>query len=149
MSATRPTLLAAAAWLVGLACTSGTSGREVAFVATFAGDPSFATARTSLGWDLTLERARLVVGPLFAFAPEDDVLTRTLRAPWRPARAYAHPGHEHRVDGRVVRGEVLAQVEVDALDATPQRVEAWGTAGPVDGARLGLVPTTDLLFGRQ
>src|SRR5690606_27944659 len=124
--------LAATLLVASFACSSGTTGRVVAIDARFVGDPSATSFDTSLGFDVTLERAELVVGPVYAFAPADEPIATRPRALRLRSVARAHGGLDP-LDGRKVRAEVLERVLVDALSDTlsdtPRTFEALAEEG--------------------
>lgn len=128
--------------LVSFACTSGTGGRLVPIEMRFTGDPSASTFTTALGFEVTLEEAELVLGPIYAFAPADEPIAFRF-----VSIAHAHGGLDP-LDGRKVRAELLERVRIDALSAEPRVFEAIAEAGVVDELRIGLEPDASLLEGR-
>ncbi|MCA9613238.1 MAG: hypothetical protein H6722_25625 [Sandaracinus sp.] len=128
--------------LFPLACSSGTGGRLVSIQMRFSGDPSATRFTTSLGYEVTLEEAELVLGPVYAFAPADELVTRR----WWRSVAYAHGGLDP-LDGRKVRAELLERVVVDALSDEALVFDAAAEEGAIDELRLGLESEDALLDG--
>jgi hypothetical protein len=71
-------------------------------------------------WEVRLLEARALVGPFYFFAPRDlgSPLARFGRLLVPPARAH---GGDDNLDGVRIRGELVAQIALDALDPTPRR----------------------------
>jgi len=93
---------------------------------------------TSSGWEVELTEARAIVGPIYAYAPRDEMaaLVRALA----PSRALAHGGHSP-LDGHLVRAELLEPRVIDALDANASEVALLsGFAGPIDALTIVLAP---------
>lgn len=112
--------------LAVVACTS-TAG--VPITLRLALEPlSDGRATTPSGWSVELTEARILLGPIYAYAPDDEPMA--WRSPFAPSIARAHGGFDP-LDGRLVRAEHLEQVAFDAL-AGPLEV------GPIDGL-LGAV----------
>lgn len=134
-------LLALFAVLAPLACSSGTVGRLVPARLHLVGDPEATRFTTSLGFDVTLDEAELVLGPVYAFAPTDAPIA------WRfVSIARAHGGVDP-LDGRKVRMELLERVRVDALSREPTIFDTLAEEGTVDELRVGLEAETSLLEG--
>ena len=102
----RIVLGALALTLAAPSCNAGTGGRLVPIELRLVGDPSASRFTTALGFEVTLDEAELVVGPLYAFAPADEPITR--RTHGALAVAHAHGGLDP-LDGRKVRAETLAE----------------------------------------
>lgn len=138
---TRGVVGALAFTLASFSCSSGTGGRLVPIEMRFVGDPSASRFTTALGFDITLEEAELVLGPIYAFAPADEPIAFRF-----VSIAHAHGGLDP-LDGRKVRAELLERVRVDALSAEPLVFEAIAEEGVVDELRIGLEPDASLLEG--
>jgi len=89
------------------------------------------------GWQVELLEARLLIGPIYLFAP--PVTERgALAELFAPGRALAHAGDDNTVGGRVVT-ELLDQYAYDLLDPEPQLLPPTvAEAGPVDIANVVL-----------
>ena len=129
--------------LAAPSCNAGTGGRLVPIELRLVGDPSATRFTTALGFEIALDEAELVVGPLYAFAPADEPITRrtTLRS-----IAHAHGGLDP-LDGRKVRAELLDRVAVDALSDEPIAFETIAEEGVVDELRVGLEAEPSVLDG--
>jgi len=93
---------------------------------------------TSTGWDVTLERAFVAMGPVYVYAPAGD-LTAALQVLLLP-RALAHGGFDP-LNGRRVRAELLDQVALDLLSDDGQTFDGIeAEAGVVDAVSLALEP---------
>ena len=95
---------------------------------------------TSTGWEVRLDEAWIVMGPLFAFAPrfEGGAIAAVRSFLWPVARAH---GGTDPLNGRRVRAEWLPQVVFDAIAAEPLTlglVEA--ESGAVDAVTVTLSP---------
>ncbi len=92
-------------------------------------------ATTPSGWRVELTEARVLLGPIYAYAPLDEPMAFAL--PLGPATARAHGGFDP-LDGRLVRAEHLEQHAFDALGG---RVHL----GPIDGL-LGAVDEVSVIL---
>lgn len=139
------------------ACDAGTGGRPIQFSLALAGAAApgqpLAVSTNTNGWQITLERACIAVGPIYFFAgaghlsPDETAtrssfmsrqLARLSRSLIPPARAL--PG-SHHFDGGEVRGEWLSQAVVDLLSPTPLSFGAQnGLEGKVGSYSLMLDP---------
>jgi hypothetical protein len=116
--------LAASAFAVFTAACSGTTGSQrFAFDAKIGGAATLPTAKADpiaplvfdneRGWTISLERANVTVGPVYlnVLAPlRVSLWDRLVPSAWAS-------GESHQAGGRVV-GEVLGQVQFDALSST-------------------------------
>lgn len=119
------------------ACSSGTGAPIVPVELALLGRSDAASFETSAGWNVQLEEARIVLGPIYALAPRDELVT------WRwTSRALAHGGFD-ALDGRMVKLELLEQRVVDVLDAEPQVVATLAEEGESTELSIGLEPPTD------
>lgn len=104
--------------LAGFAGACGTTGGRpisLSLAVERSGPASFTTAT---GWDVVLDEAHLLVGAVYAYAPEGAVASiRRLERLLVPV-ARAHGGVDP-YGGRVVRCEWLSQVAVDLLAPAP------------------------------
>jgi hypothetical protein len=130
--------------LAAPSCNSGTGGRLVPIELQLVGDPSAARFTTALGFEVALDEAELVVGPLYAFAPADEPIAR--RSHTALSVAHAHGGLDP-LDGRKVRAELLDRVLVDALSAEPIPFETLAEEGAIDELRVGLEAEPSRLDG--
>jgi len=90
---------------------------------------------TASGWDVELTEARAVLGPIYAYAPRDELTFRRLIG---PSRAFAHGGHSALGD-RLVRAEMLELSVIDALQGNASdRATLGGFAGSIDALTLVL-----------
>ncbi|MCB9602747.1 MAG: hypothetical protein H6722_11245 [Sandaracinus sp.] len=128
--------------LFPLACSSGTGGRLVSIRMRLSGDASATRFTTSLGYEIALDEAELVLGPIYAFAPADELVTHR----WWRSVAYAHGGLDP-LDGRKVRAELLERVVVDALSDEALVFDAAAEEGAIDELRLGLESDGAVLDG--
>lgn len=131
----RIVLGALALTLAAPSCNAGTGGRLVPIELRLVGDPSASRFTTALGFEVTLDEAELVVGPLYAFAPADEPITR--RTHGALAVAHAHGGLDP-LDGRKVRAEMLDRVVIDALSDETIPFETLAEEGTIDELRVGL-----------
>lgn len=129
--------------LAAPSCNSGTGGRLVPIELRLVGDPSASRFTTALGFEIALDEAELVVGPLYAFAPADEPIARRNHA---LSVAHAHGGLDP-LDGRKVRAELLERVAVDALTDEPIPFETVAEEGGVDELRVGLEAEPSQLGG--
>lgn len=119
-----------------VACV-GLPGRPATFEVHAVGGA--ATFTTSAGWDVTLRVARIALGPLYVYAPEEDAMASIERALLPVARAH---GGEDPFGHRPVRAEWLEQVTVDALSQAPAVLGvADGTAGRATDVTLLIRPS--------
>lgn len=121
-------------------CGSGTGGRIVSIEWAVRGVPEEGRPSgefvTDLGWEVRLQEAWLAMGPMYAHAAEELARWRRVLS---PARALAHPGHDHGFDR--VRGEWLEQAAVDVLAPSPRRLgDAMAEAGAVDRLEVAVGP---------
>lgn len=121
--------LALALGLCPAACVGTTGGERVAFVATVAGVEApwpTNTFTNDYGWQVTLSRADMTVGPIYLNTQRPLAPAGAL---WRALRpiGVAHAGVSHLEEGRVV-GEVLGQARFDALSPVPVAFPVAGTA---------------------
>lgn len=123
-----------AALLTALACMSGTGGEIVDIELALGGDTA-ESFETSMGWTVTLEEARVALGPVYAFAPRDEPIAQLRLLPV----ARAHGGFDP-LDGRKVRTELLEQTIVDALDPSLVAMTLPAESGPVTELRVVLLP---------
>lgn len=129
-------------------CTAGTGQPIVDAEIGFGGTDAARTFVTERGWQVTLDEARVVLGPVHALAPRDEVASRTsaldAALAWLPtsSRARAHGGLGV-LDGRTVRLEYLDQIVVDALDPALQVFPTLAEVGPSDQLFVGLEPPID------
>jgi hypothetical protein len=121
--------------IAAASCNAGTGGRLMPLELRLVGDPSAGRFTTTLGFEIVLEEAELVVGPLYAFAPADEPIARRSHA--LVSIAHAHGGLDP-LDGRKVRAELLDRVAVDALSAEPLAFETLAEEGAIDELRVGL-----------
>ncbi|MFT5353987.1 MAG: hypothetical protein ACI9KE_001187 [Polyangiales bacterium] len=131
-----------ALFVMAFACSAGTGGRAINIEIALSGtdEPSFVNA---LGWSVELSEASVTLGPVYVFAPANAptaALLPLFGSGIGPNRAFAHGGLDP-LDGRAVRGELLEQILVDALDPTPIVRAAPGEEGPVDEVAVELLPT--------
>lgn len=132
-------------FVMAFACSAGTGGRAINIEIALSGtdEPSFVN---SLGWNVELSEASVTLGPVYVFAPA-NAPTASLApslSPFGPplfgtSRAFAHGGLDP-LDGRAVRGELIEQLLIDALDPTPQVRPAPGEEGLVDEVAVELIP---------
>ncbi len=100
---------------------------------------------TRSGWQITLEEARIVVGPIYLFTNSPPSASRWLPLGerllgWMIPRALAHSGFD-QFDGGEVKGEYLGQLVIDALHPGVQPIATLrGIAGPIRSATLELNP---------
>lgn len=134
-------LLALLAVLAPWACSSGTSGRLVPAQLHLVGDPEATRFTTSLGFEVTLDEAELVLGPVYGFAPADEPIAGRF-----VSIARAHGGLDP-LDGRKVRLELLERVQVDALSPEPLVFDTLAEEGTIDELRVGLEANASLLEG--
>ncbi|MCU0674460.1 MAG: hypothetical protein MUE69_16915 [Myxococcota bacterium] len=130
--------------IAAASCNAGTGGRLVPVELRLVGDPSATRFTSALGFDVVLEEAELVVGPLYAFAPADEPITRRSHA--LRSIAHAHGGLDP-LDGRKVRAELLDRVAVDALADEPVAFETLAEEGAIDELRVGLEAEPSQLDG--
>jgi hypothetical protein len=142
------------ATLLALAACDGTGGREVSF--SFAvesiAEPGQAPGRfrTTDGWDVTLTKASVYVGPVYLYQnagvglAAGPSLLRALDELLVP-RALAHAGDVH-FNGGAVWGEYLGQVAFDPLGGPVALGELTGTAAAVRSVSLVLMPPRQALF---
>ncbi|MCC6875844.1 MAG: hypothetical protein IT378_16170 [Sandaracinaceae bacterium] len=99
-----------------------------------------AAATTPSGWQVTLTEARIALGPLYAFAPSDEMARagESLRRALVPV-ARAHGGFEP-FEGREVRTQVLDQVVLDVLGEPIVRSGVEGLEGDVEAITVLLEP---------
>lgn len=104
--------------------------------------PEGATAHvTTVGehpWEVELTEAKLIVGPVYAFAPPvaRGGLAQFFGPLVGPSVARAHAGDDN-TDGVRVVSELLDQVAVDLLDARPRMLQpAIAEAGPIDAMNI-------------
>jgi len=98
----------------------------------------------ALGWDVTLTRAYLSVGPLYYYQG-DPVLSqrRELSGGWRGRLAwmgdllippaYAHPGHY--IPGAAM-GQMLTPTTLDLLEGSVDLADGEGVTGPTNSAEF-------------
>jgi hypothetical protein len=129
--------------LAAPSCNSGTGGRLVPIELRLVGDSSAARFTTTLGFEVALDEAELLVGPLYAFAPADEPIARSHAA---LSVAHAHGGLDP-LDGRKVRAELLDRVLVDALSDEPIPFETLAEEGAIDELRVGLEAEPSRLDG--
>lgn len=123
-----PSLGAVALALLGVASCVSTAGVPVGV--RLAIEPTGAGASTTpTGWRVVLEEARVLLGPLYAYAPEHDAMAWL--APLGASRARAHGGFDP-LGGRLVRFEHLDQIAFDALGGRVDVAIARGLRGAVD-----------------
>ncbi|AKU92046.1 hypothetical protein [Vulgatibacter incomptus] len=143
--------------LAACACGgSGTGGREVGFAlgaeSVPRGDAAPGRFTNRLGWDVSLEEARIAVGPIYLLTNPPPSARNFRLLDWIAPRAYAHSGFDD-FDGGEVKGELLTQFVFDALHAGVQPIaDLRGIAGPVRAVNLGLEPPkpgTDGLHGHH
>lgn len=122
--------------IMAFACSAGTGGRAINIEIALAGtdEPSFVN---SLGWNVELTEATVTLGPVYVFAPANAPMASL--SPFGLSRAFAHGGLDP-LDGRAVRGELLEQILIDALDPAPIVRAAPGEEGVVDEVAVELVP---------
>ena len=129
-------------FVMAFACSAGTGGRAINIEIALAGtdEPSFVN---TLGWSVELSEASVTLGPVYVFAPANAPTASLLpsMAAFGVSRARAHGGLDP-LDGRAVRGELVEQVLIDALDPTPIVRAAPGEEGPVDEVAVELLPPT-------
>ncbi len=123
-------------------CGSGTAGRsiflEVAVESIAEPGRALGQFSTDTGWDVTLDEARIAIGPIYAYAPTDTAMARLGRALSPVGVAYAHGGADP-FNGRHVRAEVRDQIAFDALSPAPASFgEIDGEAGLVDSLTVAL-----------
>ncbi|MFK7984806.1 MAG: hypothetical protein AB8I08_02170 [Sandaracinaceae bacterium] len=130
-----PTLLLALSMTCGLAVACNpTAGVPVTVSMAL---ESLADGRliTVSGWEVELEHATVLLGPIYAYGP--DVEPVAALTPF-PAVAHAHGGFDG-LDGRVVRAEYLEQQAFDALSETPMDLgPVLGLQGTIDEVSLVL-----------
>lgn len=99
-----------------------------------------APATTPSGWQVTLTEARIALGPLYAFAPSDEMARarESLRRALVPV-ARAHGGFEP-FEGREVRTQVLDRHVLDALGEPIVLREVDGLEGGVEAITILLEP---------
>lgn len=136
--------------VLGLAACDGTGGQEVPFsfrVESIA-EPGQAPGRftTTDGWEVTLTKAVVYVGPIYLYEKPGVGL-----AWWQRLHdlvvpnALAGPGDVH-FNGGAVWGEYLGQVAFDALGGPVGLGETIGTAASVRSLSLVLFPPRRDLF---
>ncbi len=134
--------LAAFAFVVASACESGTEGRAVRFGLTLrsVAESGFTAAGvfdTDTGWRVVLDEARVALGPVYLYAEPGATAARALERLLVPV-ARAHGGTDPSA-GRVVRGEHLGVVVLDALATEPVRIASVaGRAGRAVSLRVDL-----------
>lgn len=118
------------------ACSAGT-GEPIIPVELALQGRNVATISTGAGWTVQLDEARIVLGPIYAFAPRDELVTWR----WAPV-AFAHGGFD-ALDGRKVKLELLEQRVVDVLDAAPQVIPTLAEEGESTELQVRVEPPTD------
>jgi hypothetical protein len=137
---------------------SGTGGRSVIFDVAI--EPPSSAAEpggfpTETGWQVELDEAFVVVGPLYLYedaprlsarADEELDLLSSLGELLVPT-AHAHPGDVF-FDGGLLRGEFIGQVVFDLLaDQTLSIGPARGVAGPARSVTVVLDPPGGTILG--
>lgn len=135
----------AALLLAAVACDSGTGGKIVTLAVSAESVPEGASPlgvfTTDTGWSVVLTEASLVVGAVYAFAPDPDALD-SFAMLVRPGIARAHGGIDP-LSGRRVRAELLTPFVLDVLSAAPTDLGTISAeAGDVDAMELRLLPPT-------
>lgn len=129
--------IASALSLVSAAACNPTGGVPIELSLSFEGigPRTFVTAS---GWEVELTEARAIVGPIYAYAPRDEMAV--ILGALAPSRAFAHGGHSP-LEGHLVRAELLEPHVIDALDANAGEVAVLsGFAGPIDALTIVLAP---------
>lgn len=115
--------------------TGGEAIKYEAFAAPVGDSPTFSSA---LGWEISLTKAKILVGPVYIYEASDEgnVIVRL----WDllgPSKAYAHAV----ASGRSVLGDVIDQFVVDLASSTPSSLGIVpGIAGEMDSFEIGLHP---------
>jgi hypothetical protein len=147
------------------ACEAGTGGRRISFELAVESAPAERAPirfQTQTGWNVTLDQACVVVGPIYLYENAGALAARPTRS--LPRRLYdalvpsglydalvpsahAHAGDDHFFGGEV-RGEWVGQVALD-LAQTPAaplgRLE--GIAGVARSVSVGLHPPREAAIG--
>ncbi len=121
-------------------CGAGTGAPIVDASFAIGGSDAARSFATSAGWQVELTEARIVLGPIYALAPRDEV-PMALRL-WPTSVARAHGGFD-ALDGRIVRMEVLDQFLVDALAPEPQIIATLAEEGRATELSVGILPPVD------
>jgi hypothetical protein len=123
-------------------CSSETEGRVVAIDVAFEGVPEtglpLGTFETKTGWHVELDRAILVLGPVYAYAPSIGEAPSPLVELFGVPKAHAHGGHDP-FNGRAVRAELLEPFALDLLAPGLSHTSAIeAEAGAVDAVTVVL-----------
>jgi hypothetical protein len=124
------------------ACAASTGGARVNFdaVATPVDPSALVYTDDTTGWNVTLTRAEVAIGPLYLWSAKPTV-TGSITI---PGISSAYAGADEFLAG-YLRGEVLDQVAVDLLEGADVPVGTGdGTAGESLSAELWLEPPGDL-----
>lgn len=119
------------------ACSAGTGAPIIPVELALEGRNDVGSVETSAGWTVQLDEARIVLGPIYALAPRDELITWR----WIP-RALAHGGFD-ALDGRMVKLELLEQRVVDVLDPEPQVIATVAEEGEANELSIGIEPPSD------
>lgn len=104
--------------LLGLACETGGSGARLVEVELVAEPRGIDVRHTDVGeWELELQEASVLVGPIYLLAPPATPLMAHLRSLF-VSTAHAHAGDDN-LDGIRVIGELLDPVPMNALMDAP------------------------------
>ena len=111
-------------WAAG--CAAETHGRAVRIAFAVEAEPDGERApgdfETATGWQVSLERAELAIGAVYAFGPEEEPGVMARLGELVVPVAQAHGGHDP-LSGKRVRAELLEPFVVDALRERDDRVE--------------------------
>ena len=130
-------------------CDAQTAGKHISFESAFSGSTlagsSPAQFTNGEGWQITLSRAELLVGPIYFYSGEArETLVQRL---FGISSARACPTHAQFDNGEVL-GEVLAQYVVDLLADEPRSTGLlYGIQGTVSSAELHLHPPGTVAAG--
>ena len=131
--------LAIAVVLTLEACTAETAGVKLTLKAEVVGSLTSGKAVTSFenrrGWKIQLEKAYMLVGPVYLLEGEPQAQLLPWFLPWRTAHAHVN------ANGQRVLAELREHFVLDLLKATPTSLgEMRGIAGTAQTAELHLLP---------
>ncbi|MDP3276071.1 MAG: hypothetical protein Q8Q09_12800 [Deltaproteobacteria bacterium] len=139
-------VLAALTFAAAMPACGNTGFERVHFRASVGGvahEGETLTFETRAGWTVTLERARLAIGPIYfnTIVPLQSHATGDLHRGWRSwfVPIASANGESHIGQGRIV-GEITEQLEVDVLSPTLQTFsrDGIGLSEPVASVELWL-----------
>lgn len=130
-----------ALWLAGIACDAQTAGVKIEVQAAVVGASSGgspAEFENQKGWKIKLDKAHMLVGPVYLYEGLSQVRLWDYLRPWRVA--LAHPGHVD-ANGRKVLAEFLGQQALDLLKSEPSDLgRLKGIEGSLQSVDLELTP---------